>query len=123
MKLLESLLALTLLPLSASGAERDILTDTFSSFHQKAHSSTPIQLVDSTFSRFTSVPRNHTSAVLLTALETRFGCQLCKEFQPEWDLLAKSWLRGDKEGDSKLLFGTLDFVDGRQTFQSVGSMF
>ena len=58
-------------------------------------------------------------AVLLTALETRFGCKLCTEFQPEWELLAKSWTKGDRDAKSRLLWGTLDFVDGKATFQSV----
>lgn len=44
---------------------------------------------------------------------------MCHEFQPEWDLLVKSWTKGDKRGDSKLVFGTLDFLDGKGTFQSV----
>jgi oligosaccharyltransferase complex subunit gamma len=34
-------------------------------------------------------------------------------------LLAKSWTRGDKKGESRLVYGTLDFVDGKGTFQSV----
>lgn len=58
-------------------------------------------------------------AVLLTALETRFGCQLCQEFAPEWEVLGRSWTRGDKAGESRLIFGTLDFADGRETFISV----
>jgi oligosaccharyltransferase complex subunit gamma len=95
-------------------------TDTFSSFHSKALSSgTPLKLVDTSYIQLTDVPRDHSVAILLTALEPRFGCQLCREFQPEWELLAKSWIKGDKAGESRLVFGTLDFVDGKDIFQSV----
>jgi oligosaccharyltransferase complex subunit gamma len=52
-------------------------------------------------------------------LEPRFGCMLCRDFQPEWDLLGKSWMKGDKNGATRLVFGTLDFVDGKNVFQSV----
>lgn len=58
--------------------------------------------------------------MLLTALEARFGCQLCRDFQPEWELLAKSWTKADKKGESRLVYGTLDFTDGKGTFQSLG---
>ncbi|KAH8671149.1 hypothetical protein BX600DRAFT_458429 [Xylariales sp. PMI_506] len=53
-------------------------------------------------------------------MDSRFGCTLCREFQPEWELLAKSWTKGDKKGESRLIFGTLDFNDGRETFVSLG---
>lgn len=118
MQVLATVLACTLV-VNAVANKQDQLEDKFRELHRQVQTLTPIKLDDTSFSRYTALPRNHTTAVLLTALETRFGCQLCKDFQPEWDLLAKSWMRGDRNGDSKLLFGTLDFVDGRQTFQSV----
>jgi len=68
----------------------------------------------------TSSPRDYSVAVLLTALDNRFGCQLCREFQPEWDLLAKSWTKGDKTGESRLIYATLDFADGKAIFQALG---
>lgn len=110
-------LVVFLLPLSVLGAKKT--GDKFQDFHTKQLSSTPLKLVDSSFDRLTSTPREYSVAVLLTALEARFGCQLCREFQPEWDMLAKQWTRGDKKGDSKLIYGTLDFADGKNTFQSV----
>jgi oligosaccharyltransferase complex subunit gamma len=94
-------------------------TDRFQDFHSKSLTSTPLKLADSSYDRLTKTPRDYSVAVLLTALEPRFGCQLCREFQPEWDLLAKSWTNGDKKGESRLIYGTLDFVDGKDTFLSV----
>ena len=92
---------------------------TFEEFHRKSVSSTPVKLDDATYESLTSAPRDYHVAVLLTALEARFGCQLCRDFQPEWDVLGKSWLRGDKKGISRLIFGTLDFQDGKAAFQRV----
>lgn len=31
-----------------------------------------------------------------------------------------SWVKGDKVGELRVLFGILDFVDGREIFMSVG---
>jgi len=78
-----------------------------------------LKLDDSNYEKLTSAPRDYSVVVLLTALEPRFGCQLCRDFQPEWELLAKSWTNGDKKGESRLLYGTLDFTDGKNTFQSL----
>jgi oligosaccharyltransferase complex subunit gamma len=117
MRLLPALL-LSLLPLATHAAKRSDV-DKFQQFHSKALASAPLKLDDDIYSQLTSAPRDYSVAVLLTALETRFGCVLCKEFQPEWDLLSKSWTKGDKSGESRLVFGTLDFTDGKNTFQSV----
>ncbi|CAD0040697.1 unnamed protein product [Aureobasidium pullulans] len=76
-------------------------------------------LDDNEYAKLTASPRDYGVAVLLTALEARFGCAICHEFQPEWDLLGKSWTKGDKKQESKLVFGTLDFVNGQRTFQSL----
>jgi oligosaccharyltransferase complex subunit gamma len=111
-------LVLSLLPAAAIAAKKPAV-DKFQQFHSKALSSSPLKLDDSIYGQLTSAPRDYSVAVLLTALESRFGCQLCREFQPEWDLLSKSWTKGDKKGESRLVFGTLDFTDGKNTFQSV----
>ena len=111
-------LVVSLLPVAALAAKKPAV-DNFERFHAKSLSSAPLKLDDGVFDKLTSTPRDYSVAVLLTALETRFGCQLCREFQPEWDLLSKSWTKGDKQGESRLLYGTLDFMDGKGTFQSV----
>lgn len=118
MRWLQLLSAASLLALGALGAKKSS-ADTFDEFHAKSLVSAPIKLVDSTYKTLTRPPRDYAVAVLLTALESRFGCQLCREFQPEWDLLARSWVNGDKNAESRLIFGTLDFSTGRETFMSV----
>ena len=118
MRFLSSLLSASLL-LAGAFAAKKTSAERYDNFLTKSRSSAPLKLNDASYKSLTATPRDYTAAVLLTALETRFGCQLCREFQPEWDLLSKSWIRGDKNGDSRLLFGTLDFTDGREVFMSV----
>jgi oligosaccharyltransferase complex subunit gamma len=112
------LLTASVLPFVALAAKKPS-GDKFSGYRSKSLSSGALKLDDTAYAQLTKAPRDYSVAVLLTALETRFGCTLCREFQPEWELLAKSWLKGDKNAQSRLLFGTLDFVDGKNTFQSV----
>ncbi len=117
MRLFHSLLsALLLVPVLAA---KKAGSDRFDDFHTKSLSSTPLKLSDISYNKLTRAPRDYSVAVLLTALDSRFGCQLCSEFQPEWDLLARSWTKGDKKADSRIIYGTLDFTNGKEIFQSV----
>ncbi|KAE8836320.1 hypothetical protein HRS9139_04418 [Pyrenophora teres f. teres] len=112
-------LTASLLPLTALAAKKST-GDRFNDARAKALSlGQPIKLDDDSYSKLTKAPRDYGVTVLLTAMETRYGCSLCRDFQPEWDLLGKSWLKGDKDGKTRTVFGTLDFVDGKATFQSV----
>lgn len=109
---------LSLIPLSALSAKGPT-SSKFDRYYAKSPFPGPLQLDDNLYDDLTAAPRDYTVAVLLTALEARFGCKLCREFQPEWDLIARSWNRGDKGGQSRVLYGTLDFADGKTTFQQV----
>ena len=91
----------------------------FDKLYPQSLSETPIKLNDESYSRYTSKPRDYAVIVLLTALENRFNCALCQTFQPDWELLAKSWTKGDTNRETRLIFGTLDFIDGRNAFQAV----
>lgn len=119
MRFLTALTA-ALLPFTALAAKKPSTSDTFDLYRkQQIKEGGVIKVDDGIYSQMTKAPRDYSVAVLLTALESRFGCNLCQEFQPEWDMLAKSWLKGDKNQDTRLLFGTLDFQRGQKTFQSV----
>jgi len=120
MRWLSALVSAATLFAAGTTAAKKPAEERFREFHAKSLESTPVQLKDSSYGILTGGPRDYTAAVLLTALDNRYQCQLCREFQPEWDLLAKSWLKGDKAGQSRLVFGTLDFSDGRDTFMSLG---
>lgn len=93
--------------------------DTFEEYHSKSLSTAPVKLDDASYEALTSLPRNYSAVVLLTAIEARFGCQLCRDFQPEWEAIGKSWIKGDRNGATRVIFGTLDFLDGKGTFHKV----
>jgi oligosaccharyltransferase complex subunit gamma len=112
---LSAALPLLLLPFSALAAKNES-PDRFAEARTKSF---PVKLDDSKFSKLTSGARDFASVILLTAIEPKFGCGACREFQPEWDLLSRSWQRGDKAGESRLVFATLDFSEGKATFQSL----
>ncbi len=119
MRLLPTLLLTLLGSGSAHAAKRVPPEDRFQTYHAKALAAAPIKLADASYRELTGTPRDYTVAVLLTALDPRYGCQLCREFGPEWELLARSWTGGDKKGESRVVFGTLDFAEGRDIFMSV----
>ena len=117
MKLL-SLLAVSLLSWTTLAAKKPAAS-IFETYHARAASSSPLDIDDQAYDQLTKAPRDYSVAVLLTALDAKFGCQLCKNFQPEWDIIARSWQKGDRKGETRTLFTTLDFSNGRQTFMKV----
>lgn len=118
MRLLQILTA-ALLPLTSLAAQK-ASGDRFSGYYAKQLSaSAPLKIDDTAYAELTKWPRDYAVAVLLTALEAKYQCGLCRDFAPEWELLGKTWTRGDKAGESRLIFGTLDIKDGSRTFQAV----
>ena len=91
----------------------------FADFARLSRTATPIQLNTASYKSLTANPRDYAVAVVLTAQEARFSCQVCREFKPEWELLAQSWAKGDRNHESRLLFAVLDFTEGRDIFVSV----
>ncbi|KAI2815412.1 hypothetical protein CBS63078_8084 [Aspergillus niger] len=116
MKLFNLLLSFLCMISSASCGLAD--TDKFERYRSLSRSA-PIELNDSSYEEITSKPRDYHVAVLLTAADARYGCILCREFQPEWELIARSWNKGPKPDGLQMLFGTLDFSDGKGTFQKL----
>ncbi|KUI74264.1 Magnesium transporter protein 1 [Cytospora mali] len=114
------LLPFTLLGAGVLGAKKADTSDLYQEYQTKAVSGNPVKLDDASYKQITSLPRDYTVAVLLTALDSRFACQICREFDPEWKLLSKSWAKGDKAGESRLILSVLDFNEGRDTFMSLG---
>ncbi|DAA73665.1 TPA_exp: Uncharacterized protein A8136_4099 [Trichophyton benhamiae CBS 112371] len=92
--------------------------DKYSKFKAASRSTGAVTLDDASYHELTAAPRDYHTVVLLTAMDSRFGCEICKMFQPEWELLSRTWSKA-KLGDSKLVFGTLDFLDGKGTFQQL----
>lgn len=119
MRFFSSLLSLALLATGALAATKKTPTERFNQFHARSQNHSPLKLNELSYKSVTAAPRDYSVAVLLTALDARYGCSLCRDFQPEWDLISKSWAKGDKSGQSRMLYGTLDFADGREIFMSV----
>jgi oligosaccharyltransferase complex subunit gamma len=111
-------LVISLLSCSAFAAKKPVAS-TFETYHARAVASTPILIDDQGYEQVTSAPRDYSVAVLLTALEDKFGCKLCRDFHSEWSVIAHSWQKGDKKGESRTLFATIDFSRGRATFMKV----
>lgn len=103
---------------SAALAAKKSAGSNFEAYHARAVSSTPIGIDDAGYERMTAAPRDYSVAVLLTALEDRYGCKICRDFQPEWNIIANSWQK-DKQRETRTLFATLDFGNGRATFMKV----
>ena len=93
-------------------------SDTFEKF-QSISRSGPVELDSASFKELSTAPRDYFAAVILTAKDARYGCIMCREFVPEWDLISRSWNKGTKLDGLKVVFGTLDFDHGKDVFQKV----
>lgn len=108
------LLAAAALSLTAVVAKKS--PSAFDVYYKKQ---SPVTLTEQAYDEITSAPRDYYAAVILTALDVKYACGICREFQPEWDIIARSWRKGDKKGEHRLLFGTLDFDQGKNVFVKV----
>jgi hypothetical protein len=88
MRLLGSLLSLLAISPIAFVAGEDKLAKS-SQLSTKSKSGV-IELTNDLYNDITTTPRNYTAIVMFTALDSKFGCMLCKEVQPEYELLAKA---------------------------------
>lgn len=113
MRLLQILTAFSL-SLSAVTAKK--AGNAFDIYQKKTQ---PISLTESAYEDLTAAPRDYHTAVILTALEAKYACGICRDFAGEWDIIGKSWQKGDKKGKTRVLFGTLDFDQGRNVFIKV----
>ncbi|KAJ5101469.1 hypothetical protein NUU61_003691 [Penicillium alfredii] len=90
----------------------------FEKYHSLSRSA-PVDLNSASYEELVSAPRDYYAAVILTALDARFGCLMCREFDSEWDLISRSWNRGPKPDGVNVIFGTLDFDQGKTVFQKL----
>ncbi|KAI8376548.1 uncharacterized protein BYT42DRAFT_594368 [Radiomyces spectabilis] len=77
-----------------------------------------VHLNSRSYSQFTEGRRNYGIVVLLTALDDRFRCIPCREFDPEYRLVASSYQK--TQDPSRVFFGRLDFNDGQEIYQKLG---
>jgi oligosaccharyltransferase complex subunit gamma len=82
-----------------------------------------LQLDSQAFKLYTEEPRNYSLVVMFTALDSSVGCEPCWKLKPEFDLVAADFYskvgRQSEEG-KKLFFCSLDFMNGRDAFLSMG---
>lgn len=114
------LLALTALSWTAVTAKK-ASTNKFDTYFAKQATSAPFELDEKGYNELTSSPRDYSLAVLLTARDAKYACGICREFDPEWNIVGRSWHRGDRDGEKKLLLATVDFDSGRNVFMKVSS--
>ncbi|KAG2216651.1 hypothetical protein INT45_010791 [Circinella minor] len=77
-----------------------------------------IKLNSNTYSQYTEGKRNYGIVVLLTAMDDYFKCIPCREFDPEYKLVASSYQK--TKDPSRVFFGHLDFKDGQAIYQKLG---
>ncbi|KAB8283038.1 hypothetical protein B0I72DRAFT_136449 [Yarrowia lipolytica] len=77
-----------------------------------------IRLNDQNFQKLVGGPRDYHFVVLLTAEAAQFGCHLCKEFGPSFDLLAASYLTDHPDSDN-VFFGIADFSESQATYRGL----
>ncbi|KAF9292925.1 oligosaccharyl transferase subunit ost3/OST6 [Linnemannia elongata] len=94
----------------------DIIAKKVSKLQAKATKTKGIIELDSlAFDDVLAKPRNYSMVVLFTAISPEFQCVPCKNFDPEYRLVAAGWSRiPDK---SQIFFGILDFKSGQSVFQ------
>lgn len=113
MKVLQ-LLTATLLSITAVVARKAP-----SAFDVYSKKPAPVSLTEQAYDELTTGPRDYYSAVILTAMDAKYACGICREFAPEWDIIAKSWQKSVKKGEQRVVFGTVDFDQGRNIFVKV----
>ncbi|CAM0139949.1 oligosaccharyl transferase subunit ost3/OST6 [Umbelopsis sp. WA50703] len=76
-----------------------------------------VKLDSNSFIKSLETPRDYAMVVVLTAMGDKFRCAPCKEFDPEYRLVASSYHNKNTKED--LFFGYLDFEDGQAVFQQM----
>ncbi|KAF9086801.1 oligosaccharyl transferase subunit ost3/OST6 [Mortierella sp. GBA35] len=74
-----------------------------------------IELDSLAFEDVLAKPRNYSMVVLFTAISPEFQCVPCKNFDPEYRLVAAGWSKIPDR--SRIFFGILDFKAGQSIFQ------
>ncbi|KAL0946875.1 hypothetical protein HGRIS_013041 [Hohenbuehelia grisea] len=101
------------------------LAQSAESIHQKlvdlaAAGNGLISLDGDSFDLLISPKRTWSATIQFTALDARRRCTPCKEFDPSWVAVAKSWANAPREHKDNHFFATLDFDNAQTTFQKLG---
>ena len=69
-----------------------------------------------------TTPRNYSASVILTALDPKYGCVPCRQFDKEHKDVARQWWsrnKRNKNEQSRHFFAVLDFEAGQDVFRRV----
>ncbi|SAM01804.1 hypothetical protein [Absidia glauca] len=99
---------------SASG-QLDAKTKRLAKLSQDNHGL--VKLDSNSYFKYTQGKRDYGLVVLITALGDQFRCVPCREFDPEYRLVASSFQKTDHS--DRVFFGHLDFEDGQAVYQQL----
>lgn len=66
-----------------------------------------------------SVPRNYSFIVMMTALSPQRSCHICRQAHEEFVITATSYKNSPNFNSKKLYFGSVDYDEGSDVFQSL----
>ena len=115
---ISNFLTLLALPL-ASLAAKKTPASTYDTYLAKQSSSAPVEIDEQGYNDLTTGQRDYSVAVLLTARHAKYACQICRDFDADWSIIGRSWQKGDRKGESRVLLTTVDFDTARNVFMKV----
>ncbi|TDL27489.1 oligosaccharyl transferase subunit OST3/OST6 family [Rickenella mellea] len=78
-----------------------------------------IKLDSRSWDLLTTSKRNWSATVQYTALDKNMKCTPCREFDPTFNTVAKTWMSVSKENRDQHFFATLDYKDGPDVFKKL----
>lgn len=80
-----------------------------------------IKLDPALYDVITAPDREWNAVVHLTAMGDQFKCGPCRQFNPSFNAVAKSWhSKAPADKKNTVFFATLDFADGKDVFSKLG---
>lgn len=125
MKTLLSLLLviLTLTINTVISSEATTLDERIQQLNEMTERRPVIKLNGDKFSKFIgsqSVPRNYSFIVMMTAMAPHRSCMICRQANDEFMITASSFRNSPHFDSKRLYFGSVDFDDGSDIFNSLG---
>ncbi|ESO98127.1 hypothetical protein LOTGIDRAFT_239089 [Lottia gigantea] len=120
-QLFSAFLLLLCFTVSESGYKKkeDSLGDKVSQLTEWNNKKSVIRLTGDKFRELVKTPpKNYSVIVMLTALQAKRQCSVCKQANEEYIIVANSW-RYSQQFSNKLFFTMVDYDEGPEVFQSL----
>ncbi|XP_071125846.1 dolichyl-diphosphooligosaccharide--protein glycosyltransferase subunit TUSC3-like [Mytilus edulis] len=99
--------------------KQDLLTDKVQQMTEWNNKKSVIKFNGDKFKQYVrTAPRNYSVIVMLTALQPKRQCSVCKQANEEYVILANSW-RYSQQYSNKLFFAMVDYDDGADVFSQL----